>query len=59
MLDVFYVPLIIIKDGKSALTVDLLDKMTTKHLLSWWDLIRMGVIELIDANEEENCFNHI
>ena len=48
-------PLIIIKDGKSALTSDLLDKMTTKHLLSWWDLIRMGVIELIDANEEENC----
>ena len=46
--------LIIVKDGKSALTPDLLDKMT-KKLISWNDLIRTGVIELIDANEEENC----
>ena len=47
--------LIIVKDGKSTLTPDLLDKIT-KKLVSWDDLIRMGVIELIDANEEENCF---
>jgi len=47
--------LIIVKDGKSALTSDLLDKIL-KKLVSWEDLIRMGVIELIDANEEENCF---
>jgi len=47
--------LIIVKDGKSALTQDLLDKVT-KKLVSWNDLIRMGIIELIDANEEENCF---
>jgi len=47
--------LIIVKDGKSALTPDLLDK-TQKKLVSWNDLIRMGVIELVDANEEENCF---
>jgi len=46
--------LIIVKDGKSTLTPDLLDKMS-KKLVSWNDLIRMGVIELIDANEEENC----
>jgi len=48
-------PLIIIKDGKSTFSPDLLDKIT-KKLVSWTDLIRMGVIELIDANEEENCF---
>jgi len=48
-------PLIIIKDGKSAFSPDLLDKIT-KKLVSWTDLIRMGVIELADANEEENCF---
>ena len=48
-------PLIIIKDGKSTFSPDLLDKMT-KKLVSWSDLIRMGVIELVDANEEENCF---
>jgi len=47
--------LIIVKDGKSTLTPDLLDKIL-KKLVSWYDLIRMGVIELIDANEEENCF---
>jgi len=47
--------LIIVKDDKSALTQDLLDKVT-KKLVSWTDLIRMGVIELVDANEEENCF---
>jgi len=48
-------PLIIIKDGKSLLTQDLLDKIS-KKLLSWNDLLRMGVIELIDANEEENAY---
>ena len=48
-------PLIIIKDAKSAFSTDLLDKIT-KKLVSWTDLIRMGVIELVDANEEENCF---
>ncbi len=47
--------LIVVKDGKSTLTPDLLDKIL-KKLVSWEDLIRMGVIELIDANEEENCF---
>ncbi len=48
-------PLIIIRDGKSLLTADLLDKLLT-DLLSWNDLLRMGIIELIDANEEENCY---
>jgi len=48
-------PLIIIKDDKSTFSPDLLDKIT-KKLISWTDLIRMGVIELIDANEEENCY---
>jgi len=48
-------PLIIIKDDKSTFSPDLLDKIT-KKLVSWIDLIRMGVIELVDANEEENCF---
>ncbi|MFZ8922988.1 MAG: DNA-directed RNA polymerase subunit B'', partial [Nitrosopumilaceae archaeon] len=48
-------PLIIIKDGRSLLTQELLDKVA-KKLLSWNDLLRMGVLELIDANEEENCY---
>ena len=48
-------PLIIIKDDKSTFSPDLLDKIT-KKLVSWTDLIRMGVLELVDANEEENCY---
>ncbi len=48
-------PLIIIRDGRPLLTQELLDKIS-KKLLSWQDLLRMGVIELIDANEEENCY---
>ena len=38
-------PLIVIKNGKSLLTTDILDKVL-KNLLSWTDLIRMGIIEL-------------
>jgi len=48
-------PLIIIKDNKPLLTQDLVDKIS-KKLLSWNDLLKMSIIELIDANEEENCF---
>ena len=48
-------PLIIVREGKSLLNPDLLDKIT-KRLISWHDLLAMGVIELIDANEEENCY---
>ena len=48
-------PLIIVRDGRSLLSQELLDKVS-KKLLSWHDLLKMGVIELIDANEEENCY---
>jgi len=48
-------PLIITKDNKSLLTQDLVEKVK-KRFLSWSDLIRTGIIELIDANEEENCY---
>ena len=48
-------PLIIIKDNKPLLTQDMLEKIS-KKLLSWNDLVRMGILEMIDANEEENCY---
>jgi len=48
-------PLIIVNNGKSTLTSEHTDKIS-KKLISWTDLLRMGVIELIDANEEENCY---
>ncbi len=47
-------PLIRIKDNKSLLSSDMLVKISQK-VLAWHDLLRMGVLELIDANEEENC----
>src|SRR3972149_2325000 len=48
-------PLIIIKENKSMLTQDLIDKVS-KKLLSWNDLLRNFVNKILDANEEENCF---
>jgi DNA-directed RNA polymerase subunit B len=48
-------PLIVIKDNKLLLTQELIDKVS-KKFLSWSDLLHMGVIELVDANEEENCY---
>ena len=48
-------PLIVVRDGRPLLTAELLEKVG-KKLLSWQDLLRMGVIELVDANEEENCY---
>ncbi|MGI0069439.1 MAG: DNA-directed RNA polymerase subunit B'', partial [Nitrosopumilaceae archaeon] len=46
-------PLIVIKDSKPILTQELIDKVS-KKFLSWSDLLHIGVIELVDANEEEN-----
>jgi DNA-directed RNA polymerase subunit B len=48
-------PLIIIKENKLLLTQELIDKVS-KKFLSWSDLLHMGVIELVDANEEENSY---
>lgn len=47
--------LIIVKDGKPLANEEILEKIT-KKFLSWHDLLSMGIIELIDANEEENCY---
>ena len=48
-------PLAIVKDGKPLMTSEVIEKVT-KKFLSWHDLIYMGIIELVDANEEENCY---
>ncbi|RNJ72207.1 MAG: DNA-directed RNA polymerase subunit B [Thaumarchaeota archaeon S15] len=48
-------PLVVIKDGRSLLTPEMLEKVE-KRVMPWTDLLRDGIIELIDANEEENYY---
>jgi len=47
-------PLIIIEDAKSTLTDDR-KKQLEKNEISWSDLIKEGIIEYLDAEEEENA----
>jgi len=47
-------PLIIVENGKSNLTKNQLEKIE-KRQMKWQDLVKEGVIEYIDAAEEENC----
>lgn len=48
-------PLIVVDGGKPRLTPELVEKVR-QNKISWRDLLRMGVLELLDANEEENAY---
>ncbi|HZB74479.1 MAG TPA: DNA-directed RNA polymerase subunit B [Nitrososphaeraceae archaeon] len=48
-------PLSIVREGKNLVTDETIEKIS-KKFLSWSDLLYMGIIELVDANEEENCY---
>tara|TARA_Y100000034_G_scaffold127988_1_gene181823 strand:- start:12646 stop:14448 length:1803 start_codon:yes stop_codon:yes gene_type:complete len=45
-------PLIVVKDGKSLLTKEHVDKLT-KNETSWDELVKDSIIEYLDTNEEE------
>ncbi|MDO8661580.1 MAG: DNA-directed RNA polymerase subunit B, partial [Candidatus Woesearchaeota archaeon] len=48
-------PVIIVKNGQSLFT-ERHAKQLEKNEIGWNDLVEQGVIEYIDAAEEENCF---
>ncbi|MDG7000316.1 MAG: DNA-directed RNA polymerase subunit B, partial [Nitrososphaerota archaeon] len=47
-------PLIISENGRPLLSQEMIKKVEAGQL-NWRDLVQLGVIELIDANEEENA----
>src|SRR5215469_8495482 len=48
-------PLAVVKDGRALITDEIIEKVS-KKFLSWTDLLYMGMVELVDANEEENWY---
>jgi DNA-directed RNA polymerase subunit B len=48
-------PLVIIREGRPLITEEIIEKIQ-KKVLSWTDLLHTGILELVDANEEENCY---
>lgn len=48
-------PVIIVEDGKTFLNDDHIEQLENGEIV-FDDLVKMGLVEYIDAEEEENCF---
>jgi DNA-directed RNA polymerase subunit B len=48
-------PLVVVEDGEPAFTEEHLEDLEEGRL-TWSDLLREGVVEYVDAEEEENCY---
>lgn len=48
-------PAVIVENGKSKLTPEILGKVASGEM-KWTDLIKNGIIEYLDAEEEENAY---
>ncbi len=47
-------PVIAVENGKSRLTKDMVEKLD-KNIITWHDLLKQGIIEYLDAEEEEDA----
>jgi DNA-directed RNA polymerase subunit B' len=47
-------PLIVVKNGRSALTEKHVEQLRKKEI-AWDDLVKQGVVEYLDSSEEENA----